>query len=218
MKSVENNRKLFLCCDQPDNLFVVCFKDWLIRSERFNSVNIIVYENIELMPIEDEGKQILWAFITSNYSNTNMLNYIKYINTLSANFYALVVDLIRMGTKEVKQILTLKRTGVISASIPSLHFYKYIDQIFIQDRVMSPDIQEMLLEELFSFSNEGNVSNFNKKEQAILDAATKGLSIKDTAVELNLSTNTIAVYRSKMIRKSGVSTFAQLVSTNLGKM
>lgn len=52
---------------------------------------------------------------------------------------------------------------------------------------------------------------FSANEFKILKYAAMGMSIAEIASTLNLSPNTIAVYRSKMIRKSGTKSIAQLI-------
>ena len=52
-------------------------------------------------------------------------------------------------------------------------------------------------------------------ELAIIKEFRKGASIIQTAKELNLSANTIAAYRSKLLKKSGFKTMGLLLAAQL---
>lgn len=142
---------------------------------------------------------------------------LNYINThIESNFPFLIIDLIKMENDKLKEILSFKRKmGVVSASMSSEQLLHYIEHLHHtnQNWILSHDIQERIINEFLNDSNpKTNKANYTDIELEIARLAKKGYSIVDMSKHLDLSPNTIATYRSKMLKKSGLKSMNQLIA------
>lgn len=89
------------------------------------------------------------------------------------------------------------------------NFHTSHSQLFLSDEIQKTILENVIYNRLITI--EETPTEFTKLEEDIINASIKGESIKDMAQNLKLSPNTIAVYRSKLLKKTKFKSMNQLV-------
>lgn len=89
------------------------------------------------------------------------------------------------------------------------NFHTSHSQLFLSDEIQKTILENVIYNRLITI--EETPIEFTKLEEDIINASIKGESIKDMAQNLKLSPNTIAVYRSKLLKKTKFKSMNQLV-------
>lgn len=134
------------------------------------------------------------------------------IVSLSQDFTLLIITLKIINFYYISRISkTGKKIAVISKSSKLEELRMVFNRIHSEDEqiILSNDIQKELLNEMISY-NKIDI-DYTDIEKKIISLAKTGNNIKETAKKLGLSTNTIAAYRSKILKKSKFKSFNKLV-------
>ncbi len=119
-------------------------------------------------------------------------------------------------SKEYIKALTMQgKTAVVGSESTLDELSSYITELYSGAKkwIFSPDILGSLIEDVLIGSNTDiNRLKLSKKEKQVIEYAHKGLSIAETARELHLSANTVAAYRSRILKKTGNASINQLVA------
>lgn len=122
-----------------------------------------------------------------------------------------IVNFFDLDLNKVKTLRTLSDLVVCNINTPAHEFLKLLDTQepvkFLLCSYNSNQIVKSFLED--DFMPEG-MPGLSKVECEIIDCAEKGFSITQSAEYLGRSPNTIAVYRSKIIKKFNCSSINQV--------
>lgn len=208
---------LYIVSAKTDSLVQLTVKNWLLQSEHFGSITEFSLEQLLLLPAESIVESIVFLFYRDEETAATLLPAIAALRDNDIFNPVLIIDFDSINLSQVREILLLEGTSVVSAKISGSELLHYLQTVVLNSRVVSKDIYDRILDSFLSSGNgfEGGTGDLNKlfsdQEQSILESAINGLSIRETADALGLSPNTVAVYRSRMIKKAGIRSFRKLL-------
>lgn len=221
MKGITNLEKLDICIltNTPNNILEQSIKAWLLHSFE---VKLVETSSFDLTKKFKPETLFLFLLLKSNNANNEISSVVNNIRSKGFNNHILVIDFDNINITQVRHLLAVPNCSIVNGNASEQQILNYLQQLLYQERVISSDIQERIIDAFLLKESKQQKRNsafdlngFSKLEQAIIDMAIKGFNIQETAAKLELSPNTIAVYRSKMLRKSGLGSFVQLVSESL---
>lgn len=130
-------------------------------------------------------------------------------------FPFVIIDMEKMNQHEIREVAKLGSVAIVSSKASKNDLLVCINKLENEQVVLCPQMQDRIIHNLLEkYDNRDSKGSkeFSKTEQAIIETAKKGYSMKEAAEELNLSKNTIAAYRSKIMKKADVKSMAQLIS------
>lgn len=117
----------------------------------------------------------------------------------------------------VKTTLAQNFLGYVSKSAPMSEIITAIHLAMKDERYISSDIKETLAKSILLNDKEDENIQLTRKEKEVLFAIQNGLSSKEIAEKLFLSTKSIENYRSNLFQKFHVKNVAELVKESLLK-
>lgn len=178
---------------------------------------LLPFKSFEHLPISNDGDYKFdtspKTYILTNHVRQQKDDFIKLIEDIKiANpdnkIIVFCLDVIEF--KYLKDIISKGVNGVISKYASEAEVININEKIYEHKFQLCSTFQELVLNN--SFNNVEYEQNFTEKEMMILNEAIKGSDIKQTAENLNLSPNTVAVYRAKMLKKTGMNSMQQLIA------
>lgn len=209
-----NWKHIYVVSTQRRRLLVAGISGWLTLLGK--------YDNIFTMDSDDfnsNSKDIilpdsLVLFIClGEHENIVISEFVKLVKMDNNDIPVLVMDIhSSMRVAEVKEILMMKKCGVIRGDFTETEVLGYIDSLYHHDWLMCDRVKLMLLSSVpeQEKSIQLKLDQYSTTEQRIIEAAQRGLNIVETAEEIGLSPNTVAVYRSKLMKKAGIKSMAKL--------
>src|SRR5690606_34578418 len=116
---------------------------------------------------------------------------------------------------QIKKLLTYDNMGLISTQISEADLHEFIvERMRGKDKFsISRDIQSLLIKSVIEpMDFPKDWSEFTSVETKIVELAKQGLNLEETARELSLSKNTVAVYRSRILKKTEYGSFKKLIA------
>jgi len=151
-------------------------------------------------------------FLYEEIEEKDNLRVLVNLRSRAKSIPVLLIDYKGMEIMEIKNILSLGRIGMVSTGITSQELVEYICELPFKEWLISIDIQEKILKFILRDEPKEKHIEYTEIEHSIIDAALRGSTIRQTAEALNLSPSTISTYRSKILKKSGISSFNMLSS------
>lgn len=191
-------------------MFPRFLKDWLVELEEVKAVDIYTIGNNENVAISDE-----FCIIIREQSTVDAtLSFVEHVRRNGLKNKVLIIDFASISVDQVKQFIAYKDCGVVNAWISIKELWSSMCDLMERDWLLSFDILNQVLSSLTIEATEPKPAMSSADyENGLIEAAREGLSIKETAAKMGLSANTIAVYRSKLLKKYGVNSMKKLVLT-----
>ncbi|MGH0030367.1 MAG: response regulator [Myxococcota bacterium] len=117
------------------------------------------------------------------------------------------------GGPALKQALAAGAAGCLSKADPSEELIEGIEAVAAGRRYVSPSLAHHLIEIVASDDacDEGGAGNLTSREREILQLVAEGLSSKEIASSLNISTRTVESHRARVMEKLGIHKVSGLV-------
>jgi len=144
-----------------------------------------------------------------------IMSVIKKLRNCEPSFQFVIIDMEHITQQEIREYVKQGKVAVISSKASTKDLLLCIEKLDHEQVALCPHIQDRVIHSLLEKQDNRDIRGcrqFNKTEQAIIETAKKGYSMKEAAEELHLSKNTIAAYRSKIMKKADVKTMTQLIS------
>ncbi|MBX9449708.1 MAG: helix-turn-helix transcriptional regulator [Taibaiella sp.] len=174
-----------------------------------------IFDSISTYKIFEQDKNIgedVPVVLGFQFQTTEM---VKYLENL-CNHYPLkpkiIFYFIPLAEATLKSLIKKSRIALINLSCTTPEIKSIIERLEVENIVLCTKTQHLLLKSITSEDIKEKQDIFTDMEKDILYTAKQGKSIRECAEILQLSHNTIAVYRSKMIKKAGVKNMVQLVN------
>lgn len=195
--------------NNPDSILPVSISECL--SAKMN-IETIILKEFDTKP--NISNNYMALFLWEAEVKSDVISYIEEYRNLYPTAPVIVLEINELSIAEIKMLLAFKHIILLSKHISIHSIHDHIEELVTGDKdwVIDPNIQQKLLNELLYPKEMQQDCTFSNTELAIIASASKGNSIREIAAEMHLSPNTIAVYRTKMLRKSGMHRFAQLLS------
>lgn len=169
------------------------------------------YDNVWSELIDNNIPFLFWE---EEYIN-DILSFIKEFRNVKSDKPIMILEITELSVAEIKMLIGFGHIIIMSKNISMDELQSNINQLengYNQDWMIDKYIQHKLLHHLLTPEQNNASYQFKNTEIAILKSASKGNSIKQIAEEIDLSPNTIAAYRTQMLKKSGMQNFSQLLS------
>ncbi len=206
-----NMQNINIIITGPETIFSAGLKMLLQQSGKYNITTDCVSRIQTVIPLPGTIFIILWT----DREEQALIKHAGMLRQVSRHAPVLIITLFRIRNEYIQQIIALGNTAIVSAAISGKELHDYVEQLHNGSHwLLSRDIQETLLEQLLRNSTAKNAvasDRFTAKEKKIIALAQRGCNIIRTAKTLNLSPNTVASYRSKMLKKAGVHSMAELL-------
>ncbi|OJU76267.1 MAG: hypothetical protein BGO09_15050 [Bacteroidetes bacterium 47-18] len=206
-----NMQNINIIITEPETIFSAGLKMLLQQSGKYNITADCVSRIQAVTPLPGTIFIILWT----EKDEQVLMKTIAGLRHTGRHLPVLIITLFRIRNEHIQQIIALGNTAIASAAISGRELHNYIEQLHNGSQwLLSRDIQETLLEQLLRHGTAKNAAAsdlFSAKEKKIIALAQRGCNIIRTAKTLNLSPNTVASYRSKMLKKAGVHSMAELL-------
>ncbi len=127
----------------------------------------------------------------------------------------LVIAQDNIGREQLRTLVMQGKTAVVSGNISLRELQGYIRRLLEEDRrwIFSPDILTGLVDDLLVGEPGAlNQKALSMKERLVVACAQRGCTIAETAEELNLSQNTVAAYRTRILKKTGAKSINELTA------
>lgn len=198
----------------PDSIFIKALQLVLSSKEKYE---------VQLIPYSDAGNEEQPGFYIYQWNDEDydkIPDSIAGLQQRQPDALLLVVIQTSISTEDIKRLISLGGMGIISMSVSAEKLVHFVEEIRSRKYqwVFSNDILSSFIKDTYlpaSKQTAGDdiyTSKFSFKENQIIQLAKKGFTISETAEELTLSKNTIAAYRSSILRKSGAKSLFELVS------
>lgn len=193
--------------DNPNSFIWSGVRNMLIKENIFDSIS--TYKIFELDKNTEEDVPVVLGF------QFQTMEMIKYLENL-CNHYPLkpkvVFYFIPLSEAILKSLIKKSRIALVNLTCTTTEIKAIIERLEAENIILCTKTQHLLLQSIASDEIKEQQDVFTDLEKDILYTAKQGKSIRECAEILQLSHNTIAVYRSKMIKKAGVKNMAQLVN------
>ena len=153
--------------------------------------------------------------ITSNNDVEDIIDKVKNLLTITQEARLLFVYISELQDYAIKALAAFPKVGIVSALCNAEEWMHLMEQVSKDKVVLCSSTKDVMLRSIMEPKSRSNNYKFTPTELAIIRASRNGASIIQTAEELNLSANTIAAYRSKLLKKSGFKTMGQLLAAQL---
>lgn len=164
---------------------------------------------------ELKSKNFISILLWSSEDHTQIINYIRKWSELQIR--TVVIAPLYINKSQIQAIVKAGKTAIIEMEASIDELIHYIHQSIYTNGhgwVLSPGMVAALMDELLHPKSEpSKLRQLSESEMSIVQLAQKGYSLVDTARQLNLSKNTIAAYRSKILKKTNFKSFSQLVAS-----
>lgn len=213
-REVRNWSEVYIVSDEIDKLVVTGISSWIFQTQKFKTVNAIkVADFLEhSMSTGSNSFLVIYICLGSNENSYNDINAILSRRVEGVSLLVMDIFSVLEGI-HIKRILTEPNAGILCGNLSGDEVVDYIDGLQKLGWVMSNSLKEQLVDNMdVSKSTESiATSSYSAKEKRILEAAIQGLSLKQTAEAVGISANTVAVYRSKMMKRAGVRSISELI-------
>lgn len=213
LANMKNN--IIIVANNINSIIPNGLKTLLEAHGQYVSVDLVSEDSIERMKEISLPENVVWIVFNGacDKLNTAQLEHIRSISSPSSPIL-LFIDSESIQEDIIRKVMSFGKIGIASTHISIQEVNNYIHEIQDKNFVLSDDYKEALINAVLHKKSSFHQLSIllNNKEQKILDAAKKGFNIKQTAEMLNLSKNTIAAYRSKMMRQAGVHSIASLIA------
>lgn len=205
---------IYIICQNQDAILPQGLNRLFSNSQLFR-VNVHEYGQLPLNR-DKHIEKVLPMFIWQQEQHNQIYESINLIrqNSYSTDDPVLILCNKNIRKDQIQQLAAMGKTGIIGFDTTIEKLHNYIQELFNNSKqwVFSPDIIALLIDQLLLVPTNVFIASLSKKEMELLDMARQGYSMKQTAQALQLSKNTIAVYRSKMLKKAGVKSMAILIA------
>lgn len=198
----------FIISSNPNSLFSQGLALALQQKGHYQ-VSTIAYTDI---PQSQSYSHTLPLFLWHQNEQQKIFESIEAVQKTQPKVFIIVQDTI--SKEQIQSLVQRGKIAIADIGISVEELYQYIQELQAGNKewVFSPGIISVLIEQLFSPASQATATQLNSKEQQILDCARKGYSLKRTAQELNLSKNTVAAYRTRILKKAGTKSINQLIA------
>lgn len=193
--------------DNPNSFIWSGVQNMLIKENIFDSIS--TYKIFEQDKNIEQDVPVVLGF------QFQTMETVKYLENL-CNHYPLkpkiIFYFIPLSEATLKSLIKKSRIALVNLTCTTPEIKSIIERLEVENIVLCTKTQHLLLKSITSEDIKEKQDIFTDLEKDILYTAKQGKSIRECAEILQLSHNTIAVYRSKMIKKAGVKNMVQLVN------
>ena len=198
--------------EQPESIIVQGLLSLLRHKMQWSNIVATSFHHLVQADIVDQSTIIM--LLTSNDDVGQIIEKVKNLLTITQEVRIVFTYLSELQEYDIKALATFKMVAIVSAMCTAEEWTSYMEQISKDKVVLCARSKDVMLRSIMEPNNVHNYK-FTNTELAIIRASRKGASLIQTAEELNLSANTIAAYRSKLLKKSGFKTMGQLLAAQL---
>lgn len=186
----------------------------LLQISKFKSIQSVGLNSFLDLQNEHSENNLLVLYVCISKDEQSFQDITELLQQRKLGVSLLIIDVFcELKLKQIRHLLNETDTGLISGNISGDDVVNYIEVFRRIGWVISNNVKAQLLQLGREQEAAQNLDKeaYSQTEQKIIDAALRGLNIKQTAEEVGLSTNTVAVYRSKMMKRGGVRSIADLL-------
>lgn len=213
------HKSCFIITDNPNSIYVSIIKRTLEEELLTDVVAISPQHDFIIKNSDESSDSVLYVFLGEDGMNL-LIKRLQSVRTYSqASFLVLFADKAdEVIYPYIKQMVTLGNIAVINIQHIA---YQELKEMLLglkkKKYILSDDIKEQILDYALNDKSvavelENSKLHLNQKEKEILSAAIRGCNIQQTAEVLNLSSNTVAVYRSKIVKRANVKSIFELIA------
>lgn len=202
-------KKAYLLTGKQQTLLSVTLQKYIESFKMFEAVRESTYNSstlVELLPNIQDHDFIFLLDVDDKYTDCVL----KIREYCQAKIVVIMKNSL-LDSYKIKLFLENHSVGVLNLKSHINSLSECIDTLLTRDYYMCDFTKDWVINNIIEGKTETTFKNFNTNELTILDLAKKGYNIDMTAEEMNLSRNTIAAYRSKMLRKANAKSFSELV-------
>jgi DNA-binding NarL/FixJ family response regulator len=148
-------------------------------------------------------KEHTWDVIISDISmppGDSGLEAVKEIKTASPGTPVIVMSMHAPQHYAVRAIRA-GASGYLSKDTASKELVKAINHVLSGKKYVTPDVASILADSVEEHYTARSIENLSDRELEVLKLLGRGKTVTDIAKELNLSTNTISSFRSRILEK-----------------
>ncbi|WP_236978981.1 response regulator transcription factor [Membranihabitans maritimus] len=188
-------------------LFAESFGNLIEQMDIFRNVHTIFddRELVNYLMNERSGFQI-YLFADFYLQGKTFIPMINELRRIHNNFVIIIVSSVTNPIL-INEILSYPIHGFLSKSSKTPEIIDCKNSIDSGKLYISPTIQKILDESGTAFK-----LPFTDREIEVIQYFAKGLTVDETAAEMNLSRHTVAAHRSKMMNKAGCKNIIQLLA------
>lgn len=195
-----------------DTIFSAGLKSLLETSRKYNLQTVRPGDLFRLL---NSFQDALLLMVWTEENNQAILTEISRMQDQSLFPAILIITESFPSISQIRKLLTYENIGLISSQTNEAYLHEFIGERFRgKDKFsISTDIQSLLIKSVIEprgFPN--NWSEFTSIETKIVELAKQGFNLEETARELLLSKNTVAVYRSRILKKTEYGSFKKLIA------
>lgn len=196
-----------------DTLFSAGLKSLLETSRKYT---IQTAGPGDLFHILNSFQGALLLMVWTEANNEAMLAEISNMQDQSVFPPILIITESFPSISQIRKLLTYENIGLISSQTNEVYLHEFIgERLSRKDKFsISRDIQSLLIKSVIEpriFPN-NDWSELTSVETKIVELAKQGFNLEETAKELLLSKNTVAVYRSRILKKTEYGSFKKLIA------
>lgn len=111
----------------------------------------------------------------------------------------------------INELIKLHKVGIVNLHCVSNNLIEC--ELALEDKnyYICSSTKDYIINDLINSQDQYSDFGFSKLERQILDLAKQGYNIQMTAKYMDLSKNTVAAYRSRMIKKADLKSFTELI-------
>lgn len=201
---------IHIVCSKPDALFPYSLRNLLEDTLRFEKVLLGSFDQTQgFIEGTSSAEKTLWILFHDHADEKNMA-LAKVIRSRHNNGSLLLLLLDKMNPDMIRSFIQLGKVGIVNANISISELLTYIGEVPEKNFILDNSLQETLLQS-FLQPDLGSIC-FSKREREILALAEKGYNIHKTAETLNLSGNTVASYRSRILKRAKAGSMIELLA------
>lgn len=205
-------KNVSLICEIPEGNILMESLALLIKTNLKNDdLSLYHFENAEPLLFNKSFREEL-VVIYYEKQAAKALSLLRLIKLGSLSSQVIIINKNNLDLKAVKEFKNFTNVILFNANSSSEEFFTLLSNFDDSKLLLCKINQSILLDNIINEESAHYTSKFSKVEANILDCADKGYSIVETAEALQISTNTVAAYRSKILKKMGASSILQAVT------
>lgn len=202
------NKAYLLSC-KPQSLHATSIKNFIVQQSLFQNIQdgyTSIIQDTEFLKSLEERDYLFLLDLDHTYADM-----VSFIRQHTAVKVIVILKINLLESNKIKSILENHSVGVVNLNAHIDCLSECIHSLSNKDYYMCDYTKDWVINNIIEGKGEATFKNFNKNELKILELAKKGYNIDMTAEEMDLSRNTVAAYRSKMLRKATAKSFSELV-------